>query len=110
MFFLGFGLTAWGKYLMPQGPFVEERHPLASSPEERGSMSAVLVERTTVVVKRRRLLGGLFAWVRASSGSLRCSAVALARPGAGEPFEVTDGTPARSWSTRTGDRCARTPW
>ena len=61
MFFLGFGLTAWGKYLMPQGPFVEERHVLASTPEERDSMSAALVERSAVVVKRRRILGGLFA-------------------------------------------------
>ena len=61
LFFLGFGLTAWGKYLMPQGPFVEERHVLASSPEERDSMSAALVERSAVVVKRRKLLGGLFA-------------------------------------------------
>ena len=34
LFLLGFGLTAWGKYLMPQGPFVEERHVLASSTEE----------------------------------------------------------------------------
>lgn len=61
MFLLGFGLTAWGKYLMPQGPFVEERHTLAKSPEERNALSAALVERTTVVVKRRRMLGGLFA-------------------------------------------------
>jgi ubiquinol-cytochrome c reductase iron-sulfur subunit len=58
---LGFGLTAWGKYLMPQGPFVEERHPLASSPEEQDAMSAALVQRTGVVVKRRKMLGGLFA-------------------------------------------------
>src|ERR1019366_7557538 len=61
LFLLGFGLTAWGKYLMPQGPFVEERHVLASSTEERDLMSAALVERTAVVVKRRKLLGGLFA-------------------------------------------------
>ncbi len=61
MFLLGFGLTAWGKYLMPQGPFVEERHTLASTPEERDAMSAALVERSAVVVKRRKLLGGLFA-------------------------------------------------
>ena len=61
LFLLGFGLTAWGKYLMPQGPFVEERHPLASSPEERDSMAAALVERSAVVVKRRKMLGGLFA-------------------------------------------------
>jgi ubiquinol-cytochrome c reductase iron-sulfur subunit len=61
LFLLGFGLTAWGKYLMPQGPFVEERHVLAGTAEERESMAAALVERSTVVVKRRKLLGGLFA-------------------------------------------------
>jgi len=59
LFALGFGLTAWGKYLMPQGPFVEERHPLASTTAEREAMAAALVERTGVVVKRRRMLGGL---------------------------------------------------
>jgi ubiquinol-cytochrome c reductase iron-sulfur subunit len=61
MFLLGFGLTAWGKYLMPQGPFVEERHVLRSTDEERASISAALVERSTVVVRRRKVLGGLFA-------------------------------------------------
>jgi ubiquinol-cytochrome c reductase iron-sulfur subunit len=61
LFLLGFGLTAWGKYLMPQGPFVEERHSLAGTPEERDAMSAALVERSAVVVKRRKMLGGLFA-------------------------------------------------
>jgi ubiquinol-cytochrome c reductase iron-sulfur subunit len=61
LFFLGFGLTAWGKYLMPQGPFVEERHVLAGTDEERSSMSAALVQRSAVVIKRRKLLGGLFA-------------------------------------------------
>ena len=61
LFGLGFGLTAWGKYLMPQGPFVEERHPLASDPDEREAMAAALVERSGIVVKRRKLLGGLLA-------------------------------------------------
>jgi len=61
LFLLGFGLTAWGKYLMPQGPFVEERHTLAGTPDERSSMAAALVERSTVVVKRRQLLFGLFS-------------------------------------------------
>jgi ubiquinol-cytochrome c reductase iron-sulfur subunit len=61
LFAIGFGVTAWGKYLMPQGPFVEERHTLAKSPEDRNALSAALVERTAVVVKRRRMLGGLFA-------------------------------------------------
>jgi ubiquinol-cytochrome c reductase iron-sulfur subunit len=61
LFALGFGLTAWGKYLMPQGPFVEERHPLASTGPEREAMAAALVERSGVVVKRRKMLGGLLA-------------------------------------------------
>ena len=61
LFALGFGLTAWGKYLMPQGPFVEERHILASTPDERDAMSAALVERSAVVIRRRKMLGGLFA-------------------------------------------------
>lgn len=61
LFALGIGTTAWGKYLMPQGPFVEERHSLASSRREQETMAAALVERTGVVVKRRKLLGGMLA-------------------------------------------------
>jgi quinol---cytochrome c reductase iron-sulfur subunit len=91
LFLLGFGLTAWGKYLMPQGPFVEERHVLAGTPEERDSMAAALVERSTVVVKRRRLLGGLFA---AGSGIFGIVAIfPLLRsmgPVPGKSFDVTD--------------------
>ena len=91
MFLLGFGLTAWGKYLMPQGPFVEDRHPLASSPEERDSMSAALVERSAVVVKRRKLLGGLFALGAGLFGIV--AAFPLLRslgPLPKETFDVTD--------------------
>ena len=91
LFALGFGLTAWGKYLMPQGPFVEERHLLASTPEERDAMSAALVERSAVVVKRRRMLGGLFAaGRRRSSGSWppsRC--IRSLGPVPGDSLEVT---------------------
>ncbi len=62
LFLLGFGLTAWGKYLMPQGPFVEERHVLASARSKSAApLAAALVERSSVVVKRRKMLGGLFA-------------------------------------------------
>jgi ubiquinol-cytochrome c reductase iron-sulfur subunit len=91
LFLLGFGLTAWGKYLMPQGPFVEERHTLASSEDERNALSAALVERTGVVVKRRRMLGGLFA-----GGAVVFGIVALfplvrsMGPLPGDSLEVTD--------------------
>jgi ubiquinol-cytochrome c reductase iron-sulfur subunit len=61
LFFLGFGVTAWGKYLMPQGPFSEARHALRSARAEREAISAALVERTGVVVRRRRVLVGLLA-------------------------------------------------
>jgi ubiquinol-cytochrome c reductase iron-sulfur subunit len=61
MFGIGFGVTAWGKYLMDQGPFVEERHDFHSTPEERAAMTAAIVERGGTVVQRRKVLGGLFA-------------------------------------------------
>ncbi len=59
MAFLGFGLIAWGKYLMPRGPFVEERHTLANTPEDRDAFAAAIVERGGGVIKRRKVLGGL---------------------------------------------------
>jgi ubiquinol-cytochrome c reductase iron-sulfur subunit len=59
MFFLGVGLIAWGKYLMPRGPFVEERHTLANSEADRDAFAAAIVERGGDVVKRRKVLGGL---------------------------------------------------
>jgi len=56
---LGIGLIAWGKYLMPRGPFVEERHELANSDADRDAFAAAIVERGGAVVKRRKFLGGL---------------------------------------------------
>lgn len=61
MFGVGFGVTAWGKYLMDQGPFVEERHAFHSSDEDRAAMTAAVVERGGLVVKRRKVLFGLFS-------------------------------------------------
>ena len=59
LFFLGVGLVAWGKYLMPRGPFVEERHSLANSKADRDAFAAAIVERGGSVIKRRKLLGGM---------------------------------------------------
>ena len=59
MLFVGVGLVAWGKYLMPRGPFVEERHVLANSEADRDAFAAAIVERGGDVIKRRKLLGGL---------------------------------------------------
>ncbi len=57
--FIGFGLVAWGKYLMPRGPFVEERHTLANSEHDRDAFAAAIIERGGGVMKRRKMLGGL---------------------------------------------------
>ena len=57
---LGVGTIAWGKYLMPQGPFVEERHDFHSTESERSAFNAAITGRGGLEVKRRGLLLGLF--------------------------------------------------
>ncbi|MDA8071502.1 MAG: Rieske (2Fe-2S) protein [Actinomycetota bacterium] len=59
LFFFGFGLSAWGKYLLPQGPFVEQRHELSSPPAARAAMAAAVTERGGMVLRRRSVLGGI---------------------------------------------------
>jgi ubiquinol-cytochrome c reductase iron-sulfur subunit len=59
LLFMGVGLVAWGKYLMPRGPFVEERHELRGTDEEREAFAATIAERGGSVVQRRKMLGGL---------------------------------------------------
>ncbi|MGH9020725.1 MAG: Rieske 2Fe-2S domain-containing protein [Acidimicrobiales bacterium] len=59
LFFLGAGIVAWGKYLMPRGPFVEERHSHASPEGDRQAFAAAIVQRGGSTLKRRRVLGGL---------------------------------------------------
>jgi ubiquinol-cytochrome c reductase iron-sulfur subunit len=51
----GIGVTAWGKYLMPQGPFEEPREELSSSAEDREVFDAT-VERGVGIIGRRKLL------------------------------------------------------
>lgn len=59
LFFLGFGLSAWGKYLLPQGPFVESRHPMSSPEPDREAMASAVVDRGKMVFRRRGFLGTL---------------------------------------------------
>ena len=113
---LGFGVTAWGKYLMPQGPFVEERHDFHSTDAERDAMTAAITERGGMVVKRRKLLGGLFAaGVDGHGHRPALPAAALARP---KPEETRRPTLAvhdqleeglASWSPSTAGSHRRRP-
>jgi ubiquinol-cytochrome c reductase iron-sulfur subunit len=56
-FAFGFGISAWGKYLLPQGPFVEERHDLKSTEPEIEAMAAAIEDRGKMVFRRRGFLG-----------------------------------------------------
>jgi ubiquinol-cytochrome c reductase iron-sulfur subunit len=57
LFSFGFGLSAWGKYLLPQGPFVEERHAFASTEPEVEAMAGAITDRGKMVFRRRGFLG-----------------------------------------------------
>jgi len=59
LFLFGFGLSAWGKYLLPQGPFAEERHSHESTPQQQEEMTDVIYERGKLVFRRRGFLGGI---------------------------------------------------
>ena len=59
LFGFGFGLSAWGKYLLPQGPFVEERHDLVGTDDEQEAFTAAVVDRGVMVVRRRGFLGAI---------------------------------------------------
>jgi ubiquinol-cytochrome c reductase iron-sulfur subunit len=52
---IGYGIAAWGKYLFPNGPYVQEREPLPSSPAEREQL-ARSIERGSEDLSRRRFL------------------------------------------------------
>lgn len=58
---LGAGMTTWGKYLVPKGPFVEprdyeDRHDLPSKPEDREAVVGAF-GRGASIFARRKLLG-----------------------------------------------------
>ncbi len=71
-FGLGIGMVAWGKYLMPRGPFSEARHSAAPTPEEQEAFLTDFTSRGKVAIERRGFLlkllgaaGGVFAIVAA---------------------------------------------
>jgi len=96
---LGFGVTAWGKYLMPQGPFVEERHEFHSTEAEREAMTAAVVERGGMVLKRRKLLGGLFAVGSTAMGIVLLFPLlrSLGPKPTKQPFDTSSSLFATNW-------------
>ena len=108
---LGFGVTAWGKYLMPQGPFVEERHEFHSTEEEREAMTAAVTQRGGMVVQRRKLLGGLFALGSTVMGIVLLFPLIRSLGPKPAKSEKTHGTTADSLFTTNWRRAASwSPW
>ena len=91
---------------MPKGPFAEERHLLATTPEEREAFEDAL-ERDGTLTRRRLLLGGM-------TGALVALGVAFLfpirslGPSPGRTLEQhAVAQRARARSPTTAGRCAR---
>jgi ubiquinol-cytochrome c reductase iron-sulfur subunit len=86
---LGGGLVSWAHWLMPRGPFAQERHELASSDQEVEAFEQTL-EHPAGVSRRRLLVGGLVG----ALGALGVAAL----------------FPIRSLGPAPGTTLLRTPW
>ncbi|HEX3393617.1 MAG TPA: Rieske 2Fe-2S domain-containing protein [Acidimicrobiales bacterium] len=53
---LGFGMTLWGKQLMPHGPFEQQRENLIGSEEDRAEFTAAFVRGEQAFGRRKLLL------------------------------------------------------
>lgn len=67
---IGVGIVGWGKYLVPHTVNVQERHPLASAPEDLEVFYASL-DRGTKVIGRRKFLLGLLTLSVGSIGIIQ---------------------------------------
>ena len=87
---IGFGIASWGKYLMPNGPFVQEREPMTSTADER-ELAVEAFERGSEEFGRRRFLRRMLI------GSFGALGVALLFP-------------IRSLGPNPGDELEHTAW
>lgn len=65
---LGVGMVAWGKYLMPRGPFSEERHSMVPTQAEKDRIITDFSTRGQVVIERRSFLAKILAAASAVFG------------------------------------------
>jgi ubiquinol-cytochrome c reductase iron-sulfur subunit len=84
------GFIVWGNKLLPQGPFVQERHPLSAGPAEQKEATEAF-EEGAEALERRRLL------IRLLTGAFVALGAALVFP-------------VRSLGERPGGSLFRTAW
>lgn len=65
---LGAGQIAWGKYLMPRGPFSEDRHSLIPTEVAKERIKADFSSRGKVVIERRTMLAKILGLATAVFG------------------------------------------
>jgi ubiquinol-cytochrome c reductase iron-sulfur subunit len=89
---LGFASIAWGKYLMPRGPFVEARHQMASPEPERKEF-AVAFLRGGRSINRRSMLGKLMGLAAAAFGVVLIFPLRSLGPDPKKILDTTDWQP-----------------
>lgn len=89
---IGLGVIAWGKYLMANGPFVQQREPLTSTREEREGFEESF-ERGREEIGRRRVLGGLLAGALAALGGALVFPIRSLGPSPGDSLSHTRWSP-----------------
>jgi ubiquinol-cytochrome c reductase iron-sulfur subunit len=85
---LGTALVIWGRHLLDEGTFLQDRHPLSSTDEERQEFETSL-ERDEMVTRRRALRGFLLA----SLGMLGAALVFPLRSLGPSPGQSLDASP-----------------
>ena len=65
---VGYGMVLWGTYLMPRGPFSEERHRLVATEEERAEFVGDFASRGKVAIERRGFLAKTLGLASAALG------------------------------------------
>ena len=89
---IGFGVIAWGKYLMANGPFVQARESFDSSPAERAAFEESF-QRGTGEIGRRTFLGRLLGGALAALGAALVFPIRSLGPSPGSKLKHTSWTP-----------------
>jgi ubiquinol-cytochrome c reductase iron-sulfur subunit len=108
---LGAGIVLWSHALLPNPIEEEERHPLASSPEERRQLEAALAAEGSIG-RRKLLVRALFGALAGLGAALAVPVLSLG-PSVGRSLHVTtwrngsrlvgaDGVPVRADQIATG--------
>jgi ubiquinol-cytochrome c reductase iron-sulfur subunit len=92
----------WGKHLLPQGPYVEEREPMVSLPEDRSDLERDL-RRTDRALERRTFLRRLLLGALAALGLAAIFPIRSLGPSPGRSLFRTRWTPGSRLVTADGE-------